>query len=118
MLKSILSAWRRQNHLQRISVHALRLAAVLAVSAPMWAIGGGRLAATQAVTGLSSEVSGPLAYGLSLIMVVGGAISWYRHHHDAGALQNGAMGTLFVSGVALGGASLLGFIPGVAGALI
>jgi hypothetical protein len=117
-LKSILSAWRRPNHLQRISGHALRLAAVLAVSSPMWAIGAGRLAATQAVSGLSSEVSGPLAYGLSLIMVVGGAISWYRHHHDAGALQNGAMGTLFVGGVALGASSLLGFIPGVAGALI
>ena len=118
MLKSILSATRRQNQLQRISVHALRVAAILAVSAPAWAIGAGRLAATQAVSGLSSEVSGPLAYGLSLIMVVGGAVSWYRHHHDAGALQNGAMGTLFVGGVALGASSLLGFIPGVAGALI
>jgi len=104
MLKSILPASRRQN-LKRIGVQALRLAAILAVSAPAWAIGAGRLAATQAVSGLSGEVSGSLAYGLSLIMVVGG-------------LQNGAMGTLFVGGVALGASSLLGFIPGVAGALI
>ena len=88
------------------------------VSSPMWALGGGRLVATQAIGGLSTEVSGPLAYGLALIATVGGAVSWYRNHHDAGALQTGAMGILFVGGVALGAASLLGFIPGVAGAVI
>jgi TrbC/VIRB2 pilin len=90
----------------------------LALSVPTWAAGGGRLVATQAISSLSTEVSGPLAYGLSLIMIVGAAISWYRHHHDAGALTNGAMGALMVSGVALGATSLLGFIPGVAGAVI
>jgi hypothetical protein len=88
------------------------------VSSPMWALGGGRLAATQAIGGLSTEVSGPLAYGLPLFATVGGAISWYRNHHEAQALQTGAMGILFVGGVALGAASLLGFIPGVAGAVI
>ena len=88
------------------------------VSSPLWALGGGRMAATQAIGGLSTEVSGPLAYGLALIATVGGAVSWYRNHHDAGALQTGAMGILFVGGVALGAASLLGFIPGVAGAVI
>jgi len=53
----------------------------------LWALGGGRMAATQAIGGLSTEVSGPLAYGLALIATVGGAVSWYRNHHDAGALQ-------------------------------
>jgi hypothetical protein len=84
----------------------------------MWAFGGGRLAATQAINGLSSEVSGPLAYGLSLIAIVGTAIAWYRHHHDMGAIASGTMGAVFIGGVAMGGASLLGMIPGVAGALI
>ena len=85
---------------------------------PVLAAGGGRLAATQAVNGLSAEVSGPLAYGLSLIAIVGTAVSWFRHHHDMGAISQGSMGALFVGGVALGGASLLGMIPGVGGALI
>lgn len=98
---------------------AAAAAAVFAAStAPALAMGGGRLAATQAISGLSAEVSGPLAYGLSLIAIVGTAVSWYRHHHDMGALAQGGMGTLFVAGVATMGASLLGFIPGVAGALI
>ncbi len=95
-----------------------RLTWLLLMSSPVWAVGGGRMAATQAIAGMSTEVSGPLAYGLALIATVGGAVSWYRNHHDAGALQSGAMGILFVGGVALGAASLLGFIPGVAGAVI
>ncbi len=74
-------------------------------------MGGGRLAATQAVNGLANEVSGPLAYGLSLIAIVGTATSWYRHHHDMGALAQGGMGALFVGGVALGATSLMGMIP-------
>jgi len=59
----------------------------LMAGTPVWAAGGGRLVATQAIAGLSSEVSGPLAYGLALVAVVGSAIAWYRNHHDAGALQ-------------------------------
>jgi type IV secretory pathway VirB2 component (pilin) len=93
-------------------------ALLIAVSAPAFALGPGRLAATAAINGLSSEVSGPLAYGLSLIAIVGTAVSWYRHHHDMGALAQGGMGALFVGGVALGASSLMGFIPGVTGALI
>jgi hypothetical protein len=96
----------------------LKLVSLAFVSTRAWALGGGRMAATQAIGGLSSEVAGPLAYGLALIATVGGAVGWYRNHHDAGALQNGAMGILFVGGVALGASSLLGFIPGVAGAVI
>ncbi len=95
-----------------------KLVSLTLLSTRVWALGGGRMAATQAVNGLSTEVSGPLAYGLALIATVGGAVGWYRNHHDAGALQNGAMGILFVGGVALGASSLLGFIPGVAGAVI
>lgn len=94
------------------------LVSSLATAPHVLAVGGGRLMSTQAITGLSSEVAGPLAYGLSLIMVVAGAVSWYRHHHDTGALGNGLAGTLVVAGVALGGSSLLSFIPGVAGAII
>jgi TrbC/VIRB2 pilin len=106
--------------LQRLvtMVSPARVVALALISSPLWAAGGGQLTATRAIAGLSAEVSGPLAYGLSLIMVVGSAISWYRSHHDAGALQNGAMGALFIGGVALGATSLLGFIPGVAGAVI
>jgi hypothetical protein len=115
-LQTILSAFRRQ---RLLTVQFYVRAAMLAlISSPAWAAGGGQLRATQAIAGLSAEVSGPLAYGLSLIMIVGSAVAWYRSHHDAGALQNGAMGALFVSGVALGASSLLGFVPGVAGALI
>jgi hypothetical protein len=90
--------------------------AILAVaSAPAWAAGGGRLAATQAINGLATELSGPLAYGLSLGAITATAVSWYRHHGEMGHLAQAGMGTLFVAGVALGSASLLGFIPGVAG---
>jgi hypothetical protein len=96
----------------------LKLGSLALVSTRMWALGGGRMMATQAIGGLSSEVAGPLAYGLALIATVGGAVSWYRHSHDSSALQTGVMGTLFVGGVALGASSLLGFIPGVAGAVI
>lgn len=104
-----------QKKVQKIAQTAI---VFVAATAPAWALGGGRLAATQAINGLSSEVSGPLAYGLSLIAIVGTAVSWYRHHHDMGALAQGGMGALFVGGVALGATSLLGMIPGVAGALI
>ncbi len=76
------------------------------------------MAATQAVSAAATEISGPFAYGASLLMVTGSAIAWYRHHHDAGALTNGALGTLFVAGTALGASTLMGFVPGVTGALI
>lgn len=104
--------------LKRIQKASVAVTAFMISSAPMWAAGGGRLAATQAINGLAGEVSGPLAYGISLTAVTVAAISWYRHHHDMSGLGQGALGTLFVAGVALGGASLLGFVPGVAGALI
>lgn len=95
-----------------------RMALVFMASVPIWAAGGGRLAATQAASGLSGEVSGPLAYGVSLIAIVGGAISWYRSHHDMSHLSSGMTNTLIIAGVACGSASLLGFVPGVAGAVI
>jgi TrbC/VIRB2 pilin len=104
--------------LNRFQKAATGLVLVAVSSAPAWALGGGRLAATQAMNGLAAEATGPLAYSLSLIAIVGTAVSWYRHHHDMGALAQGGLGTLFVGGVALGASSLLGFIPGVAGALI
>ena len=103
------------NHFQRTVIGLVLLALS---SGPAWALGGGRLAATQAMNGLAAEATGPLAYSLSLIAIVGTAVSWYRHHHDMGALAQGGLGTLFVGGIALGASSLLGFIPGVAGALI
>jgi hypothetical protein len=84
----------------------------------MWALTGGHMASTVAINGAANEISGPFAYGASLLMVTGSAIAWFRHHHDFGALGNGTMGALFVAGVALGAGSLLGFIPGVTGGLI
>jgi len=100
------------------SIFLARAAALAIASAPAWAAGGGRLVATQAMNGLSSEISGPLAYGVSLIMIVISAFSWFRAHHDMSHLGTGTTGTLFVAGVACGAASLLGFVPGVAGAVI
>src|SRR5579863_1513917 len=76
------------------------------------------MAATVAVNGMANEIAGPFAYGASLLLITASAVAWFRHHHDVGALGNGAMGALFVSGCAIGGASLLGFIPGVTGGLI
>jgi hypothetical protein len=84
----------------------------------MWALTGGHMASTVAINGAASEISGPFAYGASLLMVTGSAIGWFRHHHDMGALGQGTMGALFVAGAALGAGSLLGFIPGVTGGLI
>ena len=108
--------------LRRATVNAglllARMALAFMASAPVWAAGGGRLAATQAASSLSGEVSGPLAYGVSLIMIVAGAISWYRSHHDMSHLSSGMTNTLVIAGVACGAASLLGFVPGVAGAVI
>jgi type IV secretory pathway VirB2 component (pilin) len=104
--------------IRRIGRTAIIVAGFALSSVPAWALGGGRLAATQALNGLASEFSGPLAYSVSLIAIVASAVSWYRHHHDMGVLAQGGLGTLFVAGVALGGTSLLGMIPGVAGALI
>jgi hypothetical protein len=103
---------------KRIYRAAKQVIVFAVISAPAFAAGGGRLAVTQAIFGLSTEVAGPLAYGLSLIAIVGTSVSWYRHHHDMGALAQGGMGVLFTSGVALGAASLLSLVPGVAGALI
>lgn len=103
---------------KQIEKAAVIAAGFMALSVPALALGGGRLAATQAVSGLAAEFSGPLAYGLSLIAIVGTAATMYRHHHDMGVLAQTGMGLLFSAGVALGATSLLGFIPGVAGALI
>ena len=94
------------------------LLAFALTNAPAWALGGGKLASTVALSGMAGEFAGPLAYAVSLIAIVGTAVSWYRHHHDMGVLAQGGLGALFVAGVALGGTSLLGFIPGVTGALI
>lgn len=52
----------------------VKLASLALVSTRVWALGGGRMAATQAINGMSTEVSGPLAYGLALIATVGGAV--------------------------------------------
>jgi hypothetical protein len=103
---------------KRIKTAALIATAMAVSGTQAWALGGGRLAATQAINGLATEVSGPLAYSLSLIAIVGSAVSWYRHHHEMGALSQGVMGVGFVGGIAMGATSLMGFIPGVAGALI
>ena len=97
---------------------AVAATATVIINAPLFALGGGRLASTTAITGAATEISGPFAYGASLLMVAGSAIAWYRHHHDMGALGNGALGALFVSGVALGAPTVLSFVPGAAGALI
>jgi len=107
--------WQLRHTAARLAVAGT---ALVISSSPAWALAGGRLASTAAVTGVASEINGPFAYGASLLMITVAAISWYKHHHDAGALGNGAMGTLFVAGTALGASSLLGFVPGVAGALI
>src|SRR5579862_5549556 len=99
--------------------NAVAAAAVIAMSnGQAWALTGGRLAATAAVQGVAAEIAGPLAYSLSLIAIVGSAVSWYRHHHEFGHLANGLMGVGMVGGVAMGATSLMGFIPGVTGALI
>jgi len=103
---------------KKIQKAAVTAAMFTASSAPAWALGGGRLAATQAISGLAGEFSGPLAYGLSLIAIVGTGATMYRHHHDMGALAQTGMGLTFAAGIALGASSLLGFIPGVGGALI
>jgi type IV secretory pathway VirB2 component (pilin) len=97
---------------------AIASAASIITTAPMWAAGGGRLAATQAISNVSTELSGPFAYGASLTMIVASAIYWYRHHHDMGALGNGVLGTIFVGGVAMGAPTVLSMIPGSTGALI
>ena len=91
---------------------------MLIESHPAFALGTSRLAATQAINGLSGEFAGPLAYSLSLAAIVGTAFTWYRHHHDMGALSTAGVGTLFVAGIALGATSLMGFVPGVIGATI
>jgi hypothetical protein len=98
----------------------LAMAGVASVitTAPMWALGGGRLAATQGISNVATELSGPFAYSASLVMVVGSAIYWYRHHHDMGALGNGVLGTAFVAGVAMGAPTVLSMVPGATGALI
>lgn len=97
---------------------AMTAAASAFTTAPMWAIGGGRLAATQSIANVANELSGPFAYGASIVMVVGSAIYWYRHHHDMGALSNGVLGTAFVAGVAMGAPTVLSMVPGATGALI
>jgi hypothetical protein len=97
---------------------AMAAAASAVTTAPMWAIGGGTMAATRAVGNVATELSGPFAYGASLVMVVGSAIYWYRHHHDMGALGNGVLGTAFVAGVAMGAPTVLSMVPGATGVLI
>jgi hypothetical protein len=96
---------------------ALAGIALVVSSAPMWAAGG-TLAATQAINAAGTELSGPFAYGASLSMIVAGAIYWYRHHHDMGALGGGLIGTLLVGGVAMGAPTVLHMIPGATGVLI
>jgi hypothetical protein len=104
--------------LTRHGVRAAMAGVVLAVStAPTWAAGG-QLAATQAINAAGTELSGPFAYGASLSMIVAGAVYWYRHHHDMGALGGGLIGTLFVGGVAMGAPTVLRMIPGATGLMI
>jgi type IV secretory pathway VirB2 component (pilin) len=97
---------------------AIASVASIVTTAPLWASGGGRMAFTQAVSNAGTELSGPFAYGASLVMIVASAIYWYRHHHDMGALGNGILGTMFVGGVAMGAPTVLSMIPGSTGALI
>jgi TrbC/VIRB2 pilin len=97
---------------------AMAVIANAVTTLPMWAIGGGRMASTQSIANVATELSGPFAYGASLVMVVGSAIYWYRHHHDMGALGNGVLGTAFVAGVAMGAPTVLSMVPGATGALI
>jgi hypothetical protein len=108
-----LRRWRRTG--QRLGITAT----VLTIHAPLWAAGGGQhLAATGAIVAASTEISGPFAYGASLLMITASAIAWWRNHHDMGHLGNATLGALFVSGVALGAATVIGIIPGAAGAVI
>jgi type IV secretory pathway VirB2 component (pilin) len=103
---------------KRLQTAMVLAAAVAATSTHAFAITGGRLAATAAINSVAGEFAGPMAYSLSLIAVVGTAVSWYRHHHEMGSLANGLLGVGFVGGMAIGATSLLGMIPGATGALI
>jgi type IV secretory pathway VirB2 component (pilin) len=99
--------FQTHNVIRRIERAAVIAAAFAVSSASAWALGGGRLAKTQALNGLATEFSGPLAYSVSLIAIVASAVNWYRHHHGMGVLAQGGLGALFVAGVAHGGSSLL-----------
>ena len=59
----------------------------------------------------STVAVGPMAYTLSLIAIVGTVVSLYRHGRDMGSLARCGMAALFLGGVALGAAALLGLIP-------
>jgi type IV secretory pathway VirB2 component (pilin) len=80
---------------------------------------GGHLLMSQALGNIASEISGPVAYCVSLVMIVVAAATWYTHSHDMGMLGKGIVGLVFVAGVVFGGAQLLSSLfPGATGALI
>ena len=59
----------------------------------------------------STLAVGPMVYTLSLIAIVGTVVSLSRHGRDMGSLARCGMAALFLGGVSLGAAALLGLIP-------
>ncbi len=90
----------------------------LIANMPAFAVGGGRLASTQVMVALSGEVSGPMAYAVSIIAIVAGGCVWAFNHHEMTASLKGIVAVLFAVGFVVGATGTLSLFPGLAGALI
>ena len=66
--------WFKQLSSTSIRLSMLLFAAII-VNALAFALAGGHMAATQVISGLAQEVSGPFAYAGSLLMIAGSAIA-------------------------------------------
>jgi len=84
---------------------------------PTFAAAGGRLAITQAMNSLSTEINGPLTYGVCLAGL--SATAWdFMKHRELGAVGWGGFTVAGAAALAIGAPTALSLIPGAAGFVV
>jgi hypothetical protein len=84
---------------------------------PMFAAAGGRLAITQAMNTLSTEINGPLTYGVCLAGL--SATAWdFIKHRELGAVGWGGFTVAGAAALAIGAPTALALIPGAVGFVV
>lgn len=92
-------------------------AAGFASAMPTFAAVGGRLAITQAMNTLSTEINGPLTYGVCLAGL--SATAWdFMKHRELGAVGWGGFTVAGAAALAIGAPTALALIPGAAGFVV
>jgi type IV secretory pathway VirB2 component (pilin) len=101
--------------IERISYSTLSLSVWLTASSAFAAVGGGALPWDPPITTITTDMTGPVAHGLTAAAIVIAGLGWAHTEHGSGMRKASAVG--FGGAVSLGAIQAMNALFG-AGALI